>query len=82
MMYDDEARKLLEEVKRRNADILALTANDVEADALVAVALSKVGEEAVDSLAKEAIASAGRGQEGKTIFKQRLHALFPEKGEP
>jgi len=76
---DDEARTLLDDVKRRNADIRWLTANDLEAGALVAVALTKVGEEAVDSLAKEAIASAGRGKEGKTIFKQRLQALFPEK---
>lgn len=75
---DDEARTLLDDVKRRNADIQALTANDREADALVAVALTKLGEEAVDSLAKEALGSAHRAEEGKTIFKLRLQALFPD----
>ena len=77
---DDEARTLLDDVKRRNADIQWLTANDLEADALVAVALTKLGEEAVDNLAKEALRSVHRAEAGKTIFKQRLQALFPEKG--
>jgi hypothetical protein len=76
----DEARKLLDDVKSRNADIQALTANDPEADALVAVALTKLGEEAVDSLAKEALGSSHRVEEGKALFKLRLKALFPEKG--
>jgi hypothetical protein len=35
---EDEARTLLDDVKRRNADIQWLTANDLEAHALVAVA--------------------------------------------
>jgi hypothetical protein len=77
---DDEARTLLDDVKRRNVDIQWLTANDLEADALVAVALTKLGEEAVNSLAKEALGSVHRAEEGKTLFKQRLQALFPENG--
>ena len=77
---DDEARTLLDDVKRRNADIQWLTANDLEADALVAVALTKLGEEAVDSLAKEALGSAHLAEEGKALFKLRLRALFPDKG--
>ena len=75
---DDEARALLDDVKRRNADLQWLTATDLEADALVAVALTKLGEEAVDSLAKEALGSVHRAEEGKALFKQRLQALFPE----
>jgi len=75
---DDEARALLDDVKRRNADIQWLTANDLEADSLVALALTKVGEEAVDSLAKEALGSVHQAEEGKALFKQRLQALFPE----
>ena len=78
---DDETRTLLDEVKRRNADIQALTANDQEADALVAVALAHLGEEAVDGLAKEAFGSAHRAEEGKALFKLRLRALFPDTGE-
>ena len=77
---DDEAKTLLDDVKRRKADIHALTANDLEADTLVAVALTKLGEEAVDSLAKEAMTSASGGEEGKALFKLRLRALFPEEG--
>jgi predicted oxidoreductase len=77
---DDEARKLLDDVKIRNADIEALTANDPEAGALVAVALTKLGEEAVDGLAKEAFGSAALAEEGKALFKLRLRALFPDTG--
>ena len=79
-VMDDEARTLLDDVKRRNADIQWLTENDLEADALVAVALTKLGEEAVDSLAKEALGSAHRAEEGKALFKLRLRALFPDTG--
>jgi len=78
---DDETRTLLDDVKRRNANIQALTANDREAEALVAIALTHLGEEAVDSLAKEALGSVHRAEEGKALFKLRLHALFPDTGE-
>ena len=78
---DDETRALLNDVKRRNADIQALTANDPEADALVAVALAHLGEDAVDGLAKEALGSVNRAEEGKAIFKLRLRALFPDTDE-
>lgn len=78
---DDEARTFLDNVKRRNADIQALTANDQEADTLVAVALTHLGEEAVGGLAKEMLGSVHRAEEGKALFKLRLRALFPDTGE-
>jgi hypothetical protein len=75
-MYDD-AKRIFDE---RNPDILALTANDMEAEALVALARTVVDKNEVARIAKETIASAGQADDGKRIFKQQLQALLREKG--
>jgi hypothetical protein len=56
-----------------------LTANDLEADALVAVALTKLGEEAVDSLAKEALGSPIGRRRGRRYSSSDCKRCSPKK---
>ena len=53
----------------RNPDIVALTENDTEAQGLVATARTAVGKAEVARIARETVASAGLGAQGKRIVR-------------